>query len=563
MKTASLGAWLTALMFWLPISATAQRFYPDDPLFSEPPPAAVEDAGYRSLNSLCEYLANRFVKLGERHSSNGEIPARGINTLGDVPDGPWFVNRHSRKRLSAEELTRGSGDCDPPNLKGRWRIVAFTKDEVLRSCLWIRDTDNSLYLMRFDPPGHLEMSTGAAMIGSRLFHAMGYWVPELYLVYFDRPRLEVAPPEDKISLLNSFDRLEEEEIDLFLQTVPRDPEKGYRALAMRIPNEAGRLGPYQFHGMRSDDSNDITAHEHRRDLRGLHVLSAWVGNNWIGAAQTQDVLMKNSNTPFIRHYIEDFLTFLGSGFSREKEAREGFESLFSLRQTLKNFAGFGIYSPEWQRVDYSPVESIGRFESALFDPSTWQSNYPAAALDNHLPDDDYWAAKLLMSFTDEDIRTIVETAQYSDPQARDLIARCLIERRDKIGRYCFERVLPLDHFRLEGTRLEFEDLAVRHGYRPVREYSIKWSEFDNITGKHLFIASQKNGEIPEKARAAEAGAYYSAEISAGEPDKTVTVYIRKEVGSFKLVGIERSWPDKIVFNEPADIYSLQPNKPSL
>lgn len=562
MKIASLGAGLAALMFWLPISATAQRFYPDDPLISEPPPVAVEDAGRRSLNSLYEYFANRFVKLGERHSDNGVISAKGVNTLGEVADGPWFENRHGRKRLSAEELLRGSGNHDPPNPNGHWRIVAFTKDEVLRSCLWIRDADNVLYTLRFDPPGHLEMSTGAAMIGSRLFHAMGYWVPEHYLVYFNGSRLEVAPPEEKINLLNGFDRLEEEEIDLFLQTVPRDPEKGYRALAMRIPNEAERLGPYQFHGTRSDDPNDITAHEHRRDLRGLHVLSSWVGNNWIGAGQTQDVLLKDNNTPFIRHYIEDFLTFLGSGFNRDKEAREGFESLFSLRQTLKNFAGVGIYSPEWQRIDYPPVESIGRFESSLFDPSTWQPNYPVAALANHLPDDDYWAARLLMAFTEEDIRTIVEAAQYSDPRAGDWIAQCLIERRDKIGRYYFERVLPLDHFRLEGIHLRFEDLAVSYGFHPVREYSIKWSEFDNITGKHQTIVSQGDREIPEDARAAETGTYYSAEISADEPEKIITVYIRKEGNSFKLVGIDRSWPGKIVM-DVSEKDSLQANKPGL
>ena len=161
------------------------------------------------------------------------------------------------------------------------------------------------------------------------------------------------------------------------------------------------------------------------------------------------------------------------------------------------------------------------------------------------------------------IHTIIKTAQYSDPQAGDWITRCLIERRDKIGRHYFEKVLPLDHFRLEGTRLEFEDLAVRHGFHPAREYSVKWFEFDNITGRHQSIASQGNGEIPEKARAAQEGAYYSAEISAGEPEKMVTVYMRKEGDSFKVVGIERSWPGKIVMDAPIDKGSLQANKPGL
>jgi hypothetical protein len=544
MKILSLGAALAALFLCLPATATAQRFYSDDPLLSEPPPVAVENPGYRSLNSLGVYLADRFAKLGERQPPDGVIPARGINTLGEVPDGPWFVNRHGRRRLSAEELARGSGDEDPPNPGGFWRVIAFTKDEVLRSVLWILDEDNSLYLLRFDPPGHPEMSTGAAMIGSRLFHALGYWVPEQTLVHFDRSRLEVAPPEEKINLVRDSYRLEEKDIDLFLETVPRDPRNGYRALAIKIPDDAERLGPFQFHGTRGDDPNDITPHEHRRDLRGLHILSSWVGNNWIAAVQTQDVLLKGNDIPFIRHTIEDFLTLLGSGFHRPKGAREGFESLFRLKQALKNLIGFGIYSPAWQRVNYPEIDAVGPFESTLFDPADWQPNYQAAALANHLPDDDYWAAKLLMAFTDEDIRTIVQTAQYSDARASEWISRCLIERRDKIAHYCFERVLPLDNFRLEGDRLEFEDLAVRYGFRQAREYTIRWSEFDNITGEHRSIESQGEREVPQQAQTAETGDYYSAEISAGEAGKGVTVYIRKETGRFKLVGLERSWPDK-------------------
>ncbi len=291
-------------------------------------------------------------------------------------------------------------------------------------------------------------------------------------------------------------------------------------------------------------------------MRGLYVLSSWVGNNWIGANQTQDLLLKGDDVPFIRHYIEDFLTLLGSGFHREKDAREGFEALFGFRQALRNFAGFGIYSPKWQRADYPAIDSIGRFESVLFDPSHWQPNYPVAALANHLPDDDYWAAKLLMSFTDEDIRIIIETAQYSDPRAKEWIAKCLIERRDKIGRYCFERVLPLDHFHLEGIHIKFEDLAVRYGFRPAREYSIKWSEFNNTAGEHRPIASHEVWGIPGQAQAAGIDAYYSAEISAGEPGKAVIIYLHKESDRFTLVGIERAWPDKKVADESSALDSF-------
>lgn len=554
MKIGLLKTGLFAWLLCLPISGSAQRFYSDDPLVSDPPPEAVEHAAYRSLNPLYMYLANRFGALGERHPDYGVIPAGGINAIGEVPDGPWFVNRHGRQRMNAEALVRGSGNQDPPNPKGPWRVVSFTKDEVLRPGLWIRDADGSLYILRFDPPGRLEMATGAAMIGSRLFHAMGFWIPEYYLVSFDRSRLEIAPPEEKIGMSRKYYRLEKREIDLFLETVSRVPGEDYRALAIKIPNGTERLGPFQFYGTRSDDPNDITPHEHRRELRGLHVLSSWVGNNWISASQTQDVLLKENGVSFIRHYIEDFLTYFGSGFHRAKEAREGFAALYGLKGALKNFAGLGAYSPEWQRTDYPAIDSIGRFESALFVPSAWCPNYKVAALDNRLPDDDYWAAKIVMAFTDEDIRTVVTAAQYSDPLAGDWIARCLIERRDKIGRYYFENVLPLDHFRLEGSHLKFEDLAVCYGFAAPREYSIQWAEFDNTTGKHRPVATQTVGEIPERMKTAETGFYCSALISAGEPEKTVTIYMRKESGGYRLVGVERSWPGKRIADEslPAD-----------
>jgi hypothetical protein len=40
-----------------------------------------------------------------------------------------------------------------------------------------------------------------------------------------------------------------------------------------------------------------------------------------------------------------------------------------------------------------------------------------AAFANRLPDDAFWAARQAAAFTDEDIRAMVQVAQYSDPNA--------------------------------------------------------------------------------------------------------------------------------------------------
>ncbi len=105
------------------------------------------------------------------------------------------------------------------------------------------------------------------------------------------------------------------------------------------------------------------------------------------------------------------------------------------------------------------IPEIGHFDYRSFDPLNWRSNYPNIAFELHNPGDIYWAAKKVMAFSDEAIRAIVKTGQYSDPRAVEWATRCLIERRNRIGRAAFDAVLPLDNFTVANGRLVFEDLG--------------------------------------------------------------------------------------------------------
>ena len=536
---------LAVLFCALPLQA--QKFYPDDPLNREPPPFPIEAANFRGLNPLYELVTHQFGKQGERHPADGVIPALSANTLGEVMDGPWFVNRHARQRLSPTELLEGPGQGEAPSRQEKWRVLTVRKYGI-RPGLLISDDKNQLYLLRFDPPGRLEMSTGASMIGARIFHALGYWVAEHDLVYFDRAQLVAHPEGEDIDAVGGAEPLKEEDIDLFLERVPRDPTRGYRAVAISSPKVVQKLlGPYQFDGTRTDDPNDVIAHEHRRDLRGLYVISAWLANNGINAVQTMDVLVEeDKELPFIRHAWVDFSMLLGSGFEGVKHPRDGYEPLFDLGATLKNFVGMGILSPAWQQARYPDIRSVGLFESKVFDPATWVPTTDVAALANHLPDDDYWAAKQILAFTDEDLRTVVKAAQYTDPRAEEWVAQCLIERRDKVVRYYLDRVLPLENFRIENGVLRFDDLAVQQGLRSPQNYSVQWSEFRNLQKDHLALPEANSFQTPERALSAEAGSYFAARISADVPGKTLTVYLRKGETGFNAVGIERDWPGKVL-----------------
>jgi hypothetical protein len=423
----------------------------------------------------------------------------------------------------------------------------------------IADSTNTAYLLRFDPPAHLELSTGAAMISSRLIFALGYWVPQHYIVYFRRSDLRAAPDGEELNDIGDRQKLREEDIDSFLDKVPKDDRKGYRALVLRADPGMRFVGPYQFFDRRSDDPNDIVPHEHRRDLRGLHVISSWINNNWISAVQTQDALVTENGRTFFRHMIVDFFGTLGSGDQMEKHPREGNEPFIDFRQAAKNFAGFGLFAPKWQRARWLGSSAVGNFEFEAFDPAKWYPNYSVAALANRLRDDDYWAAKKILTFTDEDIRAIVKTAEYSDPKVESWIAMTLIERRNKVGRFYLSRVLPLENFRIVDGEVEFDDLAVEHKYRGPLALTVEWFTLDNLTGELTPIVNAPSRQVPERAFGARDGSYFAAKISQGQTGNTVTAYFRGERGELKLAGIDRDWPGKLTAEVKSDSEAPLPN----
>ena len=344
------------------------------------------------------------------------------------------------------------------------------------------------------------------------------------------------------------------DIDRFLGDVARDPRRGYRATAVHVPGTwEALLGPYQVFGIRSDDPNDIVPHEHRRDLRGLYVFASWLNHTRMGAVYTLDTLVIRDDVATIRHHLVDFYATLGSGGTEPKKSFKGNENNFDFDQTFKNIAGMGVYTPRWMRATFPRYRSVGRFEYETFEPERWKPSANIAPFANRLPDDTYWAAKLAMSFTDDDIRTIVSTGEYSDPEAAEWIARVLIGRRDRIGAAYFAKVLPLDNFEVRDGRVHFDDLAVMHGFAEPRDYTNQWSRYDNEADTHQRIGVQATAlDVPPQTRTASDGTYFAVQLTAGEADKTVTAYFRKSPNGLVVVGIERGWPGKVLADSALD-----------
>ena len=533
-----------------PAWAQGPRFYPDDPLRVEPTPLPVADINVRALSEVLEQVKNSLRKTGERHPANGVIPARAVNTLGEVMDSEWFVNRHGTRRMTIDELQRGSGNANPPAVGAPLQVLVV-KTFGFYPGLLVADSKGQLYLLRFDPVGYEGLATGAEMVTSRLFYALGYHIPENYIVKFERGQLVANPEGQAVSSSGRPRALVATDIDLFLRGVPVGPGQTYRAVATRLPEGRGSLvGPFQVWGTRRDDPNDIVPHEHRRDLRGLSVFEAWVNNANARAVGTQDILTTIGGVTRIRHYLIDFTRSLGSGVQGgPKVSWEGNEPVLpKLGQIGRNIAGMGIATPSWMKAKYPDLREVGAFEANTFDPAEWTTNHSIAPFANRLPDDAYWAAKQVMAFSDDDIRAIVQTGQYSK-EAEDWITAALIERRNRIGRTFFAGVLPLDRFRVTANGLEFDDLAVTYGFSTPRTYTIEWYGFDNARNA-ILDQSGTGPTVPSSVQALATGAYVAARVSAGNADMRVEVFLRKGANGFEVVGLERTWPGKVISIPP-------------
>jgi hypothetical protein len=444
--------------------------------------------------------------------------------------------------MSVAELVRGPGNERPPDMSGKWTVVK-AKSEGVTPGFEFLDPKKRRYVLKFDPLEYPEIATAPDTLVSKFFHALGYHVPENYIVHFTRDQLVLGKDVQLTDAKGQVRAMTERDITELLLRVPRESDGRYRGGASLFLSGTP-LGPFKYHKTRRDDPNDVIPHEHRRDLRGLSVFCAWLAHDDSRSINSLDMLVEESGVKHIRHYLIDFGSTLGSASYGPNSPRSGAEYVFEWGPAVRQFLTFGLWVPEWAKAKYPDIPSVGRFESDKFDAAEWVAEYPNPAFTNRLPDDAFWGAKQVMAFTDEQIRAIVKTGEYSDPRAADWVVRCLIERRDKIGKAFFDVVLPVDQFRVEGGRLAFDTLTLKQGdarspgYRLASEpggirYQAQWYRFDNESEVKTPIAGAGSLAIPQSG-----DEYLACEVWRDDPKKKVTAYIRKGT---EVVGVDRSW----------------------
>ena len=171
------------------------------------------------------------------------------------------------------------------------------------------------------------------------------------------------------------------------------PNGRYRVLASRFA-DGKPLGNFRYYGTRPDDPNDIVPHEHRRELRGARVFGAWLNHDDSRGVNSLDLLETDGGRRYVKHYMFDFGSIMGSGTVFAQRHRAGNEYIFEWKPGWLTLATLGLYTRPWMHIDYPEVPpSVGRFEATRSIPRRGGPSIPNPAFDNMRPDDAFWAAR--------------------------------------------------------------------------------------------------------------------------------------------------------------------------
>jgi hypothetical protein len=528
-------------------SAGDQKFFDDDPLLREP---ETRDASkVRPWKNVLSYdlLLNLFGTPGDVRP----MRAHNINTIDEVPDSGWFTNRILARTVTGAEAARGP--ITNPGPASGPMIVTSAKPEGVSPGFIVRDSAGVTWFVQFDAARYPEAATAAAMVANKIFHLLGYWQPEYHLAELRADALGIGPKATTETPSGKIRNLDRADLDKLLGKAARRASGEYRMLASRAISPY--LGGFRYHGTRPDDPNDVVPHEHRRELRALKVFGAWTNLVDMKAGNTLDTLVQADGRAVVRHYLQDVGSTFGTGALTPREWDEGHEYLYEGDATWKRLVTLGLYQRPWQHISYTEYRSIGRFEGDEFEPTAWKPRVPTAAFLNARADDNFWAARRVMAFSDALIRTVVAAGRFSDPAAERHLADVLIKRRDRIGRAYLRTINPVVDVALDPSgMLTFGNAAVAAGVAPAPAggYRAQWYSFDNVSGDSRPVGKptactdgrmQAPADLPARA-----GDFIRIDIAAVEPPDSswaipVRAYFRRAADTWKLVGFERM-PDE-------------------
>ena len=410
-------------------------------------------------------IPDKLLWLARTLGARTRREAVNVNAFDEAPNSTWFTNRNHLRAVPVSRLREGPDSTFTP--RKPW-VIKHAKLGGYTAGFQIKDADGKKWLVKLDPRGYAQLSSGADKVSRTLLHAAGYNVPHNEPVRFRSSDLSIDPELLQGAKGELFTKADLDSTLVKGAVFEDGSYSGYASLFI-----AGHvLGAPDMGRARDGDTNDWYSHTNRRELRGLFAVCAWIGNWDTKDHQFLDTFVDTRDSlGHVVHYILDAGASLGAAATGPKQLSSGYENRFDLPWISRRIVSLGFVEEPWRRAQQaSGIASVGNYESAVYRPEDFRQLVPQPAFREMTDRDGYWGAKIVASFSDEQIAAAVHSAHYEDPRATEYLVRNLIVRRDKIARYWFGRVAPLDFFSVKSGTLRFHDLAVDIGLAGARGY---------------------------------------------------------------------------------------------
>ena len=483
-----------------------------------------------------------------------------VNSLDEVPDSSWFVNRIGRTSMTPDELARGS--CEGPPLDanvpdGSW-LIDQGKADGANPGVRIRVGGKRKFLLKADRAEQPERATGATAIATRLYYAAGWWAPCDSVVYLRRSLLKLKPGLTYTDNSNETRPFDEAALDKVLENASRRGDLIRMVASQWLPGRT--IGPFQYEGTRDDDPNDAINHEDRRDLRGARLIAAWLNhfdsreqntmNTWMAVNKDDP----DSSPGYIRHWYIDLGDCFGSewdwvGISK----RLGHAYYLDFGYLFEDYLSFGLIERPWDRALRTPgANNFGFFNSRDFEADKWRGGYPNPTFARMTESDGAWAARIIARFSEAHVKAAIAVGDYTEPRHRAFLLEHLRERQRRLLARYLTRLSPLSDVKVKGRSLCAVDLARATGVALGFRYSATGYLGKDATpiGKPLSVSTTPDAQVCVSidAIAADAGPadddpsrYLVVDVTNGQSEGPLRAHIY-DLGpgrGLRLAGIER------------------------
>ncbi len=308
------------------------------------------------------------------------LPAKNINEDGGVDDSSFYTNRNLRE-MSWEEAARGGNGGPEP--VGPFSILKIKESGGSEGFIG-SDANGHKYLIKLDDREYPGLGSGAEIIASRIYWALGYNVPETYLITITGTGNA------------NFD--------------------GRRGIASRfVPGKV--LGIYKYDWVKD-----------RREFRGLGLAAAWL--NDVDRSDNNNLAAVSDG--MVKFYILDFNGALGSWQGRSKAEWQGCRYRWDVERQFWWVVSLGLRGDVSCEGGFDYTNHKYIYDSCLcFDPERWRAEKPNSAFDRMGFEDGRWMAVKMGQFSREQLQAIVNEADMNEEESENLV-RILWARREAI-----------------------------------------------------------------------------------------------------------------------------------